>query len=687
MMEKDRAVRNVCPRNCPDTCGIISYVKNGKIIKIEGDSSHPITQGRLCHKGYQSLSVLYSRDRILHPMKRVGAKGEGKFERISWDEALDTIADKYKEAIAQHTSESILPYWYSGELGLVHFLYPMRFFGKMGASNLQLVVCSAAGENACAFTQGPLSMDPEDFVNAKLIVIWGANMTETNPHIWPIITKAMEQGGAKLIVVDPHRNMTASMAGIHLQPNIGTDAALALGMANVIISNDLHDSDYIEKNTIGFDQLKEKVSQYPLEKVEKITGIPAADIERVAVRYASTKPAAIWAGFGMQRHTNGGMMIRSISFLPAICGQWGQHGGGLGYHNVAHFFNYNIGNLIHPEIFDGEHRAINMVLLGDALLNAEPPVKVLHVYNSNPGAMLPDQNNLRKGLSREDLFTVVHDLFITDTADYADIFLPAATFFEKPDIHQGYRFLYCQLNEQAIEPLGEARSGVWVFNQLAERMGFTEPCFKEGEEDIIKGALDTDNPFMEGITYERLKKEGAVHLNTPTTPYVIYADGKFGTDSGKIELYSEKMKAEGLDPVAEYVPLQEGPEISPELFAKYPIYLLTGSTSRLCNTTYANTEFFQTIDAVPTVKINPEDAAARGVSEGDWVYVENDRGSAKLMARLSDAVKPGVAFTVKDYWPKLSPDKMGANFTTPDYIADMGGGPCYQTNLVQIRKA
>jgi anaerobic selenocysteine-containing dehydrogenase len=251
---------------------------------------------------------------------------------------------------------------------------------------------------------------------------------------------------------------------------------------------------------------------------------------------------------------------------------------------------------------------------------------------------------------------VVHDLFITDTADYADIFLPAATFFEKPDIHQGYRFLYCQLNEKAIEPLGEARSGVWVFNQLAERMGFTEPCFKESEEDIIKGALDTDNPFMEGITYERLQREGAVHLNTPTTPYVIYGDGKFATDSGKIELYSEKMKA-------------------------------TGSTSRLSNSTYANTEFFQAIDAVPTVKINPEDATARGVSEGDWVYVENDRGSAKLMARLSDAIKPGVAFTVKDYWPKLSPDKKGANFTTPDYIADMGGGPCYQTNLVQIRKA
>jgi anaerobic selenocysteine-containing dehydrogenase len=620
-------------------------------------------------------------------MKRVGSKGEGKFEKISWDEALDTIVSKYKEAIAQHSSESILPYWYSGELGLVHFLNPMRFFGKLGASNLQQVVCSAAGEAACTFTQGPLCMDPEDFINSKLIIIWGANITETNPHFWPIIVRAMEQNGAKLIVVDPHRNLTASMAGIHLQPKVGTDSALALGMANVIINKGLHDSDYVKKHSTGFDQLKEKISQYSLEKVEQITGIPAADIEKVATLYATTKPAAIWAGFGLQRHTNGGMMVRSISFLPAICGQWGRHGGGLGYHNIALWFNYNIGNLVHPEIFDGEHRAINMNNLADALLSADPPVQVLHVYNSNPGAMLADQNNLRKGLSRDDLFTVVHDLFITDTADYADIFLPAATFFEKEDLNQNYRFLYCQLNQQAIEPLGEAKTGVWVFNQLAERMGFTEPCFKESETDIIKGALETDNPFLAGITYERLQKEGAIHLNTPSTPHVIYENGEFGTDSGKIELFSEKMKAEGLDPVAEYVPLQEGPDTSPDLFAKYPVYLLTGSTSRLCNTTYANTEFFQSIDAVPTVKINADDASSRGISEGDWVYVENDRGSTKLLAKISDAIKPGVAYTVKDYWPKLSPDRKGVNFTTPDYIADMGGGSTYQTNLVQIRKA
>jgi anaerobic selenocysteine-containing dehydrogenase len=620
-------------------------------------------------------------------MKRVGAKGQGKFEKITWDEALDTIAGKYKEAIEQHSSDSILPYWYGGELGLAHFLTPMKFFGKLGASNLQQVVCSAAGEAACTFTQGPLCMDPEDFVNSKLIIIWGANITETNPHFWPIIVRAMERNGAKLIVVDPHQNMTASMAGIHLQPNVGTDAALALGMANVIISKGLHDSDYIKNNTIGFEQLKEKAGQYPLKKVEQITGIPAADIEKVATLYASTKPAAIWAGFGLQRHTNGGMMVRSIAFLPAICGQWGKHGGGMGYHNIALWFNYNIGNLVHPEVFDGEHRTINMNNLADALHSADPPVKVLHVYNSNPGAMLADQNNLRKGLSREDLFTVVHDLFITDTADYADIFLPAATFFEKPDLHQSYRFLYCQLNHKAIEPLGEAKSGVWVFNQLAEHMGFTEACFKDSEEDIIKGALETDNPFLKGITYARLQKEGAIHLNTPTTPFVIYENGEFGTDSGKIELFSENMKAEGLDPVAEYTPLQEGPEISPDLYAKYPIYLLTGSTSRLSNSTYANTEFFQSIDAVPTVKINSDDASNRGISEGDWVYVENDRGSTKLLAKISNAVKPGVAFTVKDYWPKLCPDNQGVNFTTPDYIADMGGGSTFQTNLVQIRKA
>lgn len=686
-MEKNQVVKSVCPRNCPDSCGIITYVKDGKIINIEGDPAHPITQGRLCHKGYQSLPIVYHPDRILHPMKRVGAKGEGKFEKISWDEALDTIAAKFKEAIAQHGSESILPYWYSGELGLVHFLSPMRFFGKMGASNLQQTVCTGSGEAACTFTHGPLGMDPEDFANSKLIIIWGANTTETNPHFWPFVTKAMEQNGAKLIVVDPHRTLTASLAGIHLQPNVGTDTALALGMLNVIISKGLHDADFVAKSTIGFDQLKEKAGQYPLEKVAQITGIPAADIEKVATMYATTKAAAIKVGYGMQRHSNGGMMVRAISFLPAICGQWGNSGGGLCYINIANWFNYNIGNLVHPEIFAGEFRTINMNLIGDALLNADPPVKVLYNFNSNPGAMMSNQNNLRKGLSREDLFTVVHDLFITDTADYADIFLPAATFFEKPDIHQSYAFWYSSLNSQAIEPLGEAKTVVQVFNQLAQRMGFDDPCFKETEEDIIKGALETDNPFLEGVTYERLQKEGTVRLNTPTTPFVNFENGEFLTDSKKIELYSEKMKEEGLDPVAEYVPLREGPEATPELFAKYPIYLLTGSTSRLCNTTYANTEFFQTIDGVPTVKINPEDASSRGISEGDWVLVENDRGSAKLMARLSDGIKPGVATTVKAYWPKLSPDKQGANFTTPEGVSDIGGGSTFQTNLVQIRKA
>ncbi|MBI5439670.1 MAG: molybdopterin-dependent oxidoreductase [Deltaproteobacteria bacterium] len=685
-MGSDRVVRNVCPRNCPDTCGVLTYVKGGRVVKIEGDPNHPVTRGNLCHKGYQDLSMLYSPDRITYPMRRVGAKGEGRFERITWDVALDVIAKQYQKSIAQFGSESILPYWYSGNLGLITFLIPFRFFNRVGASNLQQAICTAAGEAATSFTQGPLGMDPEDFVNSKLIVVWGSNTTQSNPHFVPIITRAIEKNGAKLIVVDPRRNEIASMAGIHLQPNVGTDAALALGLINVIVRKGLHDVEFIEKHIVGFEQLRESAARYPLDKVARITGIPAADIDRVATLYATVKPAAIRLGYGMQRHTNGGMMVRAICALPALCGHWGKSGGGLGYINIATWFNYNIMNLIHPELRQGQQRTINMTQLGETLVSADPPVKLLHVFNSNPGAMLPQQNKLREGLRREDLFTVVSDLFMTDTAKYADIFLPAVTYFEKMDLNQCYSFLYCQLNQQAVEPLGEAKPDDWVFNQLAQRLGFTEPCFNETQEEMIRGALETDHPFLQGITYERLLNEGAVHLQTPSVPFVPYQDGQFATDSGKVELYSEKMASQGLAPGIDHVPLAESREETPELFRKYPIYLLTGSTALMCNSSYGDQSLVRTVAPVPTIEIHPDDASPRAISDGDWVYVENDRGRTKLLARISESVKPGMAFTPKDYWTKFCPDGTNANFTTPDRLADLGGCSTFQTNLVEIRR-
>lgn len=680
---------NVCGRNCHDTCSLICEKVNGRLVRVVGDPSNPITAGTPCVKGHTHLNVLYHPDRLLHPMKRAGKKGEGKWERISWDEAYDTIGKRFKEIIATDGGEAIVPYTFSGTFGqLQEWGVPMRFFNKIGASTIQRDVCLWAGLEALSYTYGtPFGSEPEDYVKSKVFVAWGSNESYTNVHAVKFINRARENGG-KLVVINPHRNPLASQADMFIQPRPGTDAALAMGVAKVIIDENLYDKDFVEKYTIGFDKLKEKVKEYPLPKVAKITGVPESQIVEFARLYAKQKESMIRMGYGMQRRKNGGTLIRAISLLPPLIGAPGVDGGGFAYVALDHWpldMNYMQGN----DLLAGRKvREINMNEVGKALTGELPttkerPLKALFVFSGNPIPSGGNVNLTRKGLLRDDLFTVVFDQFVTDTADYADILLPAAHMFEVEEVNADYLGRYVRYNKPAVPPMGESKSNVQVFHELARHMGYTDECFNETEADIIKKALNSKNPAFKDITYESLNEKHWFHVDLGRP----FADHKFKTPSGKIEFYSEAMVKKGFDPVAEYVPDKESIEASPELYAKYPIHLVTPASAQLLSSQWHNVPYIQQVLIEPTITINRADAAARGIKTGDFVEVFNDRGKVKLKAKVSaSATKPGVAMSYKSYWEKLTGGNT-INRLALDENADMNGGATLSTNLVQVAKA
>ncbi|HWR07645.1 molybdopterin oxidoreductase family protein [Sporomusa sp.] len=678
-----------CPRNCHDTCTLISKVVDGRIVSITGDPTHPITAGTPCVKGHCYPTWVYHPDRILYPLKRTGRKGEGGWERISWDEAYRIITDKFKTIIDNDGAEAILPYSYSGNLGIVNnYGVPFRFWNKLGASRLERAVCSDAGKPATKYTYGQVGgIDPETYAKTKLFVSWGVNHAATNVHIIKFINRARDNG-AKLVEVNPVRTPLASQADLHLQPKPGTDAALALGIMNVIINEGLYDQNFVDNYTFGFDKLVAKVQHYPVERVEQITGVPTGTVVEFARMYATTKPSIIRVGYGMQRNSNGGRMVRAISLLPALVGMVGIDGGGYVYIN-GDYWAYDWKALQRPDLLANRQvRSINMNEIGKALTGQtketrDKPVKALFVYNSNPLAMSTNTNLIKQGLAREDLFTVVVDPFVTDTADYADILLPAATFFEYEDINSDYLGWYVRLNQPAIEPLGESKSNLEIFAGLARWMGFTDSCFAESAADVIKASLQSGSSLFTGITYETLQARHWQKLNLVTP----FADKKFNTPSGKIEFYSETLAKAGFDPVAEHVPPAEGPEATPELYAQYPLRLLTPATKYFITTQFHNLPYIQEIYEGPLIFINPRDAEARGVDTGDWVYAVNDRGKVRLKVKVTEAVQPGVVMSPKAPWQKLSPGSTNINALAPDRLGDMGGVSTYHTNLVQVARA
>jgi molybdopterin guanine dinucleotide-containing S/N-oxide reductase-like protein len=725
-----QVVHAACPHDCPDACGVLITVEQGRATKIQGDPEHPVTRGFLCAKVAKYLDRVYSPDRVLYPMRRIGAKGPvagaadagggaratQAWRRISWDEALDEIASRLRAIAWEFGSEAILPYSYGGTLGALNGAsMDRRFFHRLGASQLDRTICSAAGEAGLKSVLGvKLGTEPEQFRHSKYIIAWASNIHGNNVHLWPFIAEA-RRNGAKLVVIDPYRTRTAECADWYLPINPGTDAALALGMMHVIIGESLYDADYVAKYTLGFEQLREKVKEYPPERVAQWTGIAATDIRKLAREYATVRPSVIRLNYGVQRSERGGMATRAVVMLPCITGSWKEIGGGLQM-SVSGAVDLNTEALKRPDLMNtalGRHaRTINMVELGRVLntLN-DPPVKALFVYNSNPASVCPEHNEVVRGLLRPDLFTVVHEQFFTDTADYADIVLPATTFFEHKDLQKAYGHYYLQVSNQAIAPLGECRSNVDVFRGLAQRMGFEEDCFRESVDEMIDVALDSEDPWLAGINRERLER-GQVRLNfaasgsrlpasggaelrsagqpgaaVPThaiavepEPFLPFARGGFRTPSGKAELYSESVKAMGLDPVADFTPPTESRHGKRN---GLPLELLARKSDNFLNSTFSNVPSVREMEEPGLLEISAADARARGIADGDKVRVYNHRGDILLKARVDGRVQPGVV-SARLNWAKMTSGFQSINALTSEKLTDMGNSATFYSVLVEV---
>jgi anaerobic selenocysteine-containing dehydrogenase len=681
-------VRAACPHDCPDTCALLVTVENGRAVAIAGAPDHPATQGTLCTKVARYLERTYAKDRVLHPLRRAGPKGSGHFERISWNEALDTIAERFA-AIAASTDgpQAILPYSYAGTMGLVQSSsMDRRFFHRLGASLLDRTICATAGKEGYAATIGAsIGTDLEQFENAKLILIWGSNPIVSNLHLWSRIQEAKRRG-AKIVAIDPYRSLTAEKCHRHIAPLPGTDAALALGMMHVLLSENLLDRDYIERYTLGFSALEARVREYPPQRAAEITGVALGEIVRLAREYGTIKPAAIRLNYGLQRHAGGGMAVRTIACLPALVGAWRDPAGGV---LLSSSGTYPVDRhaLERPDLIWNRPRTINMSAIGDALLDArDPPVRAIYVYNSNPVAVAPESAKVVAGFLREDLFCVVHDVFLTDTADYADIVLPATTQLEHVDVHSSYGHLYVLANNPAIAPVGEAKPNSEVFRLLARRMGFDDACLRESDEDIARHAFVAEHPRARGLDWDKLKAEGWQRLNVPET-FAPFAQGNFPTPSGKCEFYSERLASQGIDPLPCYTPPRESVGSNPELAARYPLALISPPARHALNSTFANLPLFLEHERTPWLEIHPDDAAARGLATGDSVRVRNDRGELALTARVSDRARPGVVVALSIWWRKLSPDGNNANALTGQGLTDLGRAATFYDCLVEVERA
>jgi anaerobic selenocysteine-containing dehydrogenase len=685
-MQEMKVVHAACPHDCPDTCAMLVEVEDGRATKVSGDPDHLPTQGFLCTKVARYLERVYNPDRLLYPMRRIGAKGEGRFERITWDEALGTIAERFQQiSESSDGPEAILPYSYGGTMGIVNNgSMDRRFFHRLGASKLARTICSAAGGEGLRLTVGAkIGTDMENFHRARLIVLWGTNTLSSNIHLWPQIKEALANG-ARLIGVDPYRNHTHDHCHQLIQVRPGTDAALALAMMNVIIREGLEDRDYVDRYTLGFDKLRERAAEFPPARAAQICGITEDEIEGFAREYATTRPAVIRVNYGLQRHAGGGMAVRAVASLPALTGSWRDVGGGV-LLSTSGMFAFDQKVLERPDLIPGNPRTINMSRLGEALTEADPPVRAIYVYNSNPAAVAPDQSKVLAGFRREDLFTVVHEQFQTDTADYADILLPATTQLEHRDMIKPYGHYYLVYNEPAIPPLGEAKPNWEVFHLLARRMGFDDECFGDSDEDIIRQAIATDYAPLRGITLDQLKQKGWARLNLPET-FAPFADGRFLTPSGKCEFYSDTLEQAGLDPVPAFIPPRESPDSAPELAARFPLQLISPPANSFLNTTFSHLSSFLKSEREPFIQLSAEDAKHRGIGDGDTVRVWNDRGECRLVARITDRVKPGVAVALSIWWNKLSPGHANVNQLVSQELTDIGAGATFFDNLVEVER-
>jgi anaerobic selenocysteine-containing dehydrogenase len=705
---ESRVVRGACPQDCPDTCAFLYHVEDDKLVEVTGDPDHPMTRGGLCVKLKNFAEHHYNPDRLLHPMKRVGPKGSGHFQRISWDEALTEIKARWAGIIDQHGSQAIMPHGYLGHQGTLNGLTTGdAFFNRLGSTVAEKTYCESGSSTAWLMTVGPTGgLDVESLAFAKYIIVWGMNMTNTNLHAWPFVLEA-RKNGAKIVVIDPVRTRTAKQADWHIRIKPGTDGALALGMINVIIEEDLYDHDYVEQYTLGFDELKSRAAEFPAERVAAITGIPAEDIRTLSREYAKCQPSAIRQGVAVERSPGGGDAIRAITILPALVGAW-RHVGGGAVEMPIWEFPFNFAHMCRADWIKPGTRVVNELDLGQALtgeMKLDPPIQSLFVYNSNPVSQAPAASKIVDGLMREDLFTVVSELFITDTARYADLLLPATMQAEQYDLMVTWGHLYFMLNQPAIEPPGECIANVDLFRRLAKTMGFDDEYWDLSDDEMLLRSYDWSSPKLEGITLDVLKERGYMRLNVGL-PHerAPHAKGEFPTPSGKCEFkasaaakgnfvaevwrsgYEQMQSGAPVDAVPNYIASFESEHADPALAGRYPLNMVSPKPHAFLNTQYANEPVQQRRQGDQTILIHPVDAARRKIESGTSVRVSNDRGSFEGRAEVSEDVMEGLVMTNVGHWPSRNRTGTAVNSTTPDRHCNLGQAGTFSDNLVDVER-
>ena len=682
-------IRGACPHDCPDTCATLVTVDpaSGRATRIQGDPEHPVTSGFLCAKVNRYLERTYHPDRLTVPLRRVGPKGAGAFVPATWDEALAAIAGELSRVRADFGGEAILPYSYAGTMGMLQgSSIDRRFFHLLGASQLARTICAEAGRVGMQMTVGAnIGADGEGLPQSDLVILWGTNTLTANPHLWPFVTEA-RRNGARVLCIDPIRTRTAEQCDEWFAIRPGTDAALALAIMHVLFAHDLIDHDYVARHTLGVDALRERAAEWTPARAAAITGLDAARIEALALAYGRSRACFVRINYGLQRHAGGGMAVRTIACLPALVGHWRRPGGGVQM-STSGAFGFDKAALERPDLSPAV-RTINMALLGDALTRPDagiggPPVKALVVYNSNPAAIAPQRTVVERGLARDDLFTVVLEHFMTDTAKWADWVLPATTQLEHWDVHLAYGHFYVSLNTPAIAPIGEALPNTEIFRRLGRAMGLDHPSLADDDITLIRQALGANARQLDGITFEALRERGWMRLNLPR-PYLPYAEGGFRTPSGKCEFVSERLAQAGFDPVPTYIAPYELPETAPELAARYPLQLVSSPAHQFLNTTFVNVPSLRRAAREPECIVHPLDAATRGIEEGALVEIANDRGAFRARARVSDGIRPGVVWAPSIWWTQYAPDGRNANDTTSQRVTDLGAGPVFYDNLVEL---
>jgi anaerobic selenocysteine-containing dehydrogenase len=681
-----RTVHAACPHDCPDTCAIRVTVQDDRVIRLQGDPDHPTTHGALCTKVSRYAERTEHPERVLRPLKRVGPKGAGQFVPVGWDEALDDIAARL-ETIAARDPEAIVPYSYAGTMGLVQGeSMAGRFFHRLGASLLDRTICAMAGGEALVATYGAkVGMHVEHFAESKLILVWGSNSIASNLHFWTY-AQAAKRAGATLVAIDPRRTETAEKCHRHLALRPGTDGALALALMNELIANDWLDHDYLARHVDGWPALRAKALEWPADRAAEECGLTVEEIRQLARDYGTTRPAAIRLNYGMQRVRGGGNAVRLIAMLPCLTGAWRHRAGGLLLSSSGWFRHVRQdATLSRPDLLAGRTpRTINMSTIGDDLLREAgatlpdgrafgPRIEALVVYNSNPVAVAPESPKVVAGFRREDLFTVVLEHFLTDTADHADYVLPATTQLEHWDAHTSYGHTYALVNEPALAPRGESRSNAAIFRALAGRMGFDDPCFRDDDETLARQALDP-----EVVDFDTLREVGWVKLPLPDAPF---AEGGFPTPDGRV-----RVDAPGVG-VPDYVPPYESARSAPELAKRFPLSMISPPARNFLNSTFVNVKSLRDIEREPIVEIHADDAAARGVASGDLVRVFNDRGEYRCVARVSPRARPGVVNGLGVWWRKLGVAGTNVNELTHQRLTDIGRAPTFYDCLVEVARA